>query len=107
MARGAAAAARAFLEGYTRELRGFRVNDASLGIPRLMADKTFKRGDPVEWSSSQGTIEGTVQKKLTKAADIKGHHAVASPASPEYLVKSDKTGAQAAHKPKALKKKSP
>lgn len=65
----------------------------------------LKKGDKVEWSSSQGTIEGTVERKLTKPTDIKGHHVAASPDHPEYLVKSDKTGAAAAHKPDALKKK--
>lgn len=33
---------------------------------------------------------------------IKGHHVDASKENPEYLVKSDKTGAQAAHKSEAL-----
>ena len=65
----------------------------------------FKKGDPVEWKSSQGTIEGKVEKKLTTPTDIKGHHVAASTDNPEYLVKSDKTGAVAAHKPGSLKKK--
>ena len=65
----------------------------------------LKKGDKVEWSSSQGTIAGTVERKLTKPTDIKGYHVAASPDHPEYLVKSDKTGAAAAHKPDALKKK--
>ena len=65
----------------------------------------LKKGDKVEWPSPQGTIEGTVDRKLTKPTDIKGHHVAASPDNPEYLVKSDKTGAAAAHKPESLKKK--
>lgn len=68
-----------------------------------MADK-LKKGDSVEWKSSQGKIEGKVEKKLTEPTDIKGHHVNASEEDPQYLVKSDKTGAQAAHKPEALKK---
>jgi hypothetical protein len=71
-----------------------------------MKDKTFKPGDEVEWPSSQGEISGTVKKKLTEPAEIKGRHVAASPDNPEYLVQSAKTGAQAAHKPDALKKKS-
>ena len=76
-----------------------------------MADKahkneqTFKKGDKVEWKSSQGTIEGEVEKKLTSPTEIKGHEVKASKDNPEYLVKSDKTGAEAAHKPDALHKK--
>jgi hypothetical protein len=44
------------------------------------------------------------QKKLTSPTDIKGHHVAASEENPEYLVVSDETGAEAAHKPSALRK---
>jgi len=64
----------------------------------------FKAGDKVEWKSSQGTVHGTVKKKLTTHTSIKGHEVAASKDNPEYLVASDKTGAEAAHKPGALKK---
>jgi hypothetical protein len=67
--------------------------------------KTFKKGDKVEWESSQGEIEGTVVKKVTSPMEIKGHHVAASKENPEILVKSDKTGAKAAHKPGSLKKR--
>ena len=69
-----------------------------------MAEK-LKKGDKVEWETSQGTTSGTVKKKLTEPVDIKSHHVAASKDNPEYLVESDKTGAEAAHKPQALKKK--
>ncbi|QGZ41053.1 Protein of unknown function (DUF2945) [Pseudoduganella flava] len=65
---------------------------------------TLKVGDKVEWHSSQGPVQGTVKKKLTAPCEIKGHHVAASPEHPEYLVVSDKTGAEAAHKAEALKK---
>ncbi len=64
----------------------------------------FKKGDRVEWKTSQGTIGGEVEKKLTEPIEIKGHHVAASEENPEYLVKSEKTGKEAAHKPDALKK---
>ncbi len=64
----------------------------------------LKVGDKVEWHSPQGTVQGTVQKKLTAPVTIKGHHVAASPEHPEFLVVSDKTGAEAAHKESALKK---
>lgn len=64
----------------------------------------LKKGDKVEWETSQGTITGKVKKKLTSPTDIKGHHVAASKENPEYLVESDKTGKEAAHKPEALKK---
>lgn len=65
---------------------------------------SFKAGDKVQWQSSQGTVHGTVKKKLTAPTDIKGHHVAASKEAPEYLVVSDKTGAEAAHKARALTK---
>ena len=71
-----------------------------------MAEK-LKAGDKVEWETSQGKTSGTVKKKLTTPTDIKGHHVAASADNPEYLVESEKTGAEAAHKPGSLKKKSP
>jgi hypothetical protein len=64
----------------------------------------FKKGDKVEWKTSQGKTTGEVEKKLTSPTDIKGHHVAASKENPEYLVKSDKTGKEAAHKPNALEK---
>ncbi|MBC8122355.1 MAG: DUF2945 domain-containing protein [Gemmatimonadaceae bacterium] len=64
----------------------------------------LNQGDRVEWSTSQGKTTGVVVKKLTSPINIKGHHVAASKDNPEYLVESDKTGAQAAHKPGALKK---
>ncbi|GAC1423181.1 MAG: DUF2945 domain-containing protein [Candidatus Velthaea sp.] len=64
----------------------------------------LKKGAHVAWQSAQGTIRGTVERKVTKPAAIKGHDVQASPENPEYIVRSDKTGAEAAHKPAALKR---
>jgi hypothetical protein len=66
--------------------------------------EAFKAGDKVQWESAQGTVHGTVKKKLTAPRTIKGHHVAASSEHPEFLVVSDKTGAEAAHKGSALKK---
>lgn len=68
--------------------------------------KDLKKGDHVEWSTSQGKTQGTVEKKQTTATKIKGHEVKASKDDPQFIVKSDKTGAKAAHKPESLKKKS-
>jgi len=70
-----------------------------------MSEKKFEAGEAVEWKSSQGTVEGTVKKTLTSETKIKGHKVAASRQNSEILVKSDKTGAEAAHKPAALKKR--
>ena len=68
-----------------------------------MAD-SVKVGDKVEWDSSGGHSKGQVVKKLTSPTQIKGHEVAASKDNPEYLVESDKTHKQAAHKAEALKK---
>ncbi len=67
--------------------------------------KNLEKGDKVEWNTSHGKTEGTVKKKLTSETDIKDHHVAASKENPEYLVESDKSGKEAAHKPESLKKK--
>lgn len=64
----------------------------------------LKKGDKVEWKTSQGKTQGTVEEKLTHPTEIKGHHVAASQENPEYRVKSDKTGKEAAHKPESLEK---
>jgi len=67
--------------------------------------KELKKGDKVEWNTSQGKTHGVVERKLTSGTKIKGFTAKASKDNPEYLVKSDKSGKEAAHKPDELKKK--
>ena len=66
--------------------------------------KTLKTGDSVEWDSSGGHSKGKVVKKQTSPTKIKEHEVKASKDDPQYIVKSDKTGAKAAHKPGSLKK---
>ncbi|GAC1386036.1 MAG: DUF2945 domain-containing protein [Herpetosiphon sp.] len=67
-----------------------------------MAD--FKVGDHVQWMTSQGMTRGIVVRKLESPSDIKGHHVAASQDEPQYLVRADESGAEAAHKPAALHK---
>jgi Hypervirulence associated proteins TUDOR domain len=64
----------------------------------------FKKGDRVQWNSSGGQTTGKVKKKLTEPIDIKSHHVAASEENPQYLVESEKTGKEAAHKPESLEK---
>lgn len=66
--------------------------------------KEFKAGDKVKWDHSQGTTTGEVVRKQTTPTKIKGHKVAASKDNPEYIVKSGKTGALAAHKPDELRK---
>lgn len=62
----------------------------------------FQKGDKVQWNSIHGVVEGFIVRKLTADTQIKDHHVKASADDPQYLVRSDKTGAEAAHKPEAL-----
>ncbi|MBW4697338.1 MAG: DUF2945 domain-containing protein [Aphanocapsa lilacina HA4352-LM1] len=64
----------------------------------------LKVGDRVEWHRSGGKSTGEIQKKLTEPIEIKGHKVAASTDNPQFLVVSDKSGEEAAHKPEALKK---
>jgi Hypervirulence associated proteins TUDOR domain len=60
----------------------------------------FSKGDPVAWNN--GKVEGTVDKVITEDTKIKGFTAKASEEDPKLMVKSDKTGAKAAHKPESV-----
>ncbi len=66
--------------------------------------KLPKKGDHVTWGTAQGRTEGTVEKIVTTTTQIKGHTAKATKDHPEVLVKSDKSGKEAVHKPEELKK---
>ena len=67
--------------------------------------KEPKPGDRVAWNTSQGETTGRVVKKQTSPTRIKGHEVAASDENPQLIVESDRTGARAAHKPGALKKR--
>jgi hypothetical protein len=71
-----------------------------------MADKTFTKGDRVEWRSHGGTAVGTVERRITSDTEAAGRKVRASADEPQYLVKSEKSGGTAVHKPSALRKAS-
>jgi len=66
--------------------------------------KTLKKGDKVEWETSQGKTTGNVKKKLTSPTKIKTHEVKASKENPEYLVETSESKKLAAHRPETLKK---
>jgi len=66
----------------------------------------FKKGDRVEWNSHGSKAVGTIEEKITSATEAGGRKVTASNEEPQYLVKSEKSGGTAVHKPDALKKKS-
>ena len=65
----------------------------------------FRKGDRVTWKSHGGTAEGEVLKKITEDTEAAGRTVRASPDEPQYLVRSDKSGGEAVHKPDALTRK--
>lgn len=67
--------------------------------------RDLKPGDTVSWDTSQGKTHGTVEKKQTSRTHIKGHTVAASEEDPQYIVRSEKSGEKAAHKPEALTKR--
>ncbi len=66
--------------------------------------KAFKAGDHVAWDTPQGETRGHVKKKVTSEMRIKGHKIAASKENPEYLVESEKSGKEAAHRPEELRR---
>jgi hypothetical protein len=66
----------------------------------------FKKGDKVEWSSHGGKAVGTVERKITSDTEAGGRTVRASKDEPQYLVRSEKSGGTAVHKPDALKRRS-
>ena len=68
-----------------------------------MAEELHK-GDKVRWKSHGGEAVGDVEKQITEDTEAGGRTVRASKDDPQYLVKSDKSGGEAVHKPGALKK---
>lgn len=67
--------------------------------------KDFKAGDRVTWKSHGGTAEGEVLRKIVSDTELAGRQVRASKDEPQYLVRSDKSGGEAVHKPSALRRK--
>ena len=69
-----------------------------------MSDNQFKKDDKVEWQSHGTTVRGAVEGKITSDTETAGRTVRASKDEPQYKVRSDKTGADAVHKPDALRR---
>jgi hypothetical protein len=66
----------------------------------------FKQGEKVVWSShGQEDTPGVVVRKITSDATAGGRKVRASKEDPQYLVRSEKGGGEAVHKPSALKRR--
>jgi len=69
---------------------------------RTVVQEEFKQGDRVEWNTLQGKTRGTVKKKLTSDTEVGGQKINAAKDDPRYLVESEKSSKEAAHKADAL-----
>jgi DUF2945 family protein len=66
----------------------------------------FKPGDKVVWSShGRDDAPGVVERKITADTTAGGRTVKASAAEPQYLVRSEKGGGEAVHKPSALRRR--
>jgi hypothetical protein len=64
----------------------------------------FKRGDRVEWTFRGHTVKGTVRRRLTARTEIGGRVAAASKDDPRYVVRTEKSGREVAHRAEALRR---
>lgn len=63
---------------------------------------TIRRGTKVSWNTSQGATHGKVVEKRTSDFTFDGQKFSPTDEDPYWIVESDRTGAQAAHKESAL-----
>ncbi|MCV7076005.1 DUF2945 domain-containing protein [Mycobacterium szulgai] len=68
-----------------------------------MSDKAFRKVDQVTRKGHGRTVEGVVEAKITADTRAAGRTVRASEDEPQYGVRSSKTGADAVHKPGALR----
>ena len=64
----------------------------------------LSKGDRVSWGTPQGRTQGEVVEERTSDFHFEGQKFTASSDEPAYIVKSEKTGAKAAHKGSTLTK---
>jgi Hypervirulence associated proteins TUDOR domain len=64
----------------------------------------LSKGDKVAWKSHGTKVTGEVEEQITEDTTAAGRQVRASKEDPQYLVKSDKSGKEAVHKPTALNK---
>lgn len=58
----------------------------------------------VGWNTPQGRTRSKVKRKLTSTTEVGGPKGSASEDDPRYLVGSEKSSKEAAHKPDSLSK---
>jgi hypothetical protein len=66
---------------------------------------SYSKGDEVTWNTSQGETHGSVREKRTSDFTFEGQQFRPTDDEPYYIVESAKTGARAAHKESALRRR--
>jgi len=66
--------------------------------------RKFEIGDHVTWNSEAGHVSDRIIKVHTHDTEFKGYTHHATPADPQYEIKSEKTDHVAIHKGGALRK---
>lgn len=61
-------------------------------------------GDRVSWNTPQGRTHGEIVDRRTRDFAFAGQHFTASADEPAFVVRSDKSGSEAAHKGSALRR---
>ncbi len=64
--------------------------------------KEFKQGDRVRWDAGNQSSVGIIERKITADTEAGGRKVRASLDEPQYLVRSEKTGRTAVHKPESI-----
>ncbi|MFZ0089831.1 MAG: DUF2945 domain-containing protein [Solirubrobacteraceae bacterium] len=62
----------------------------------------FKQGDRVRWDAGNQSSVGTIERKITSDTEAGGRTVRASEDDPQYLVRSEKTGRTAVHRPESI-----
>lgn len=66
--------------------------------------KNLSVGDRVSWNTPQGRTRGEIVERRTSDFTFDDQQFTASSDEPSYIVKSEKSGAKAAHKGSALRR---
>lgn len=64
----------------------------------------LSKGDRVSWNTPQGRTQGKIVERKTSDFEFADQHFTASKDEPAFIVESEKSGSQAAHKGSALRK---
>ncbi|PYY33852.1 DUF2945 domain-containing protein [Curtobacterium sp. MCJR17_055] len=62
----------------------------------------MRKGDEVQWNTSQGKTTGKLVEKKTEDFEFDGQNFKPTDDDPYWIIESEKSGKQAAHKESAL-----